>query len=358
MVATNSDYGSTLQAPSGRPGRTARETISSQAAIHDADLVRRFRFGDEDAFVAIVARYRERMFSVAFGHLHNYADAEEIAQDTFIRAHRGLARFRGDSSLATWLHRIAFNLSRNRHKHNFSRRRHATLSLDCSYSDDNRETFADLIACDGPSPAREATSCEFSEIVAECMDRLGASQREILVLRNGQSQSYADIAETLGINIGTVKSRIGRAGRTCACSFRRRIPRGPPRPPAPAGSGPSAPRGTSPSPAPEGARMRRGAAPAHPSDDRDLDAALDDAPRDGVAREAGRIVDVQLVHQVLPVLLDRLDADVEPGRDLLVGLALGDQLDDLQFARSQTGRLLYHQPPSLLRLVVVVAQAL
>lgn len=211
MVATNSDYGSTLQAPSTAPGRTAREVISSQAAVHDADLVRRFRFGDEDAFVAIVSRYRDKMFSIAFAHLRNYADAEEIAQDTFIRAHRGLARFRGDSSLATWLHRIAFNLSRNRHKHNFSRRRHTTLSLDCSFSDDSRETFADLIACDAPNPAREATACEFSEIVARCMEKLGDCQREILVLRNGQSQSYADIAETLGINIGTVKSRIGRA---------------------------------------------------------------------------------------------------------------------------------------------------
>jgi RNA polymerase sigma-70 factor (ECF subfamily) len=211
MVATNSDYGSTLRAPTAKPGRAAREAISSQAAVHDAELVRRFRFGDEDAFVAIVDRYREKMFSIAFGHLHNYADAEEIAQDTFIRAHRGLAGFRGDSSLATWLHRIAFNLSRNRHKHNFSRRRHTTLSLDCSFSDENRETFADLIACDGPSPAREAASCEFSEIVAGCMDRLGPCQREILVLRNAQSQSYADIADTLGINIGTVKSRIGRA---------------------------------------------------------------------------------------------------------------------------------------------------
>jgi RNA polymerase sigma-70 factor (ECF subfamily) len=179
--------------------------------VHDAELVRRFKFGDEDAFAAIVARHRDRMFSIAFNHLRNHADAEEIAQDTFIRAHRGLSRFRGESSLATWLHRIAFNLSRNRHKYNFCRRQHSTLSLDCPYSDDNRETFADLIACEAPSPARQATAGEFSEIVIRCMDKLGPRQREILVLRNVLSQSYCDIARDLGINVGTVKSRIGRA---------------------------------------------------------------------------------------------------------------------------------------------------
>jgi RNA polymerase sigma-70 factor (ECF subfamily) len=75
-------------------------------------LVRRFNAGDDTAFVEIVARYRGRMFSVAFAMLRNRAATEEIAQDTFIRA---LARFRGDASLATWLHRIALNLAPNRY---------------------------------------------------------------------------------------------------------------------------------------------------------------------------------------------------------------------------------------------------
>jgi len=74
-----------------------------------------FQRRDEDAFGEIVTRHRQKMFSIALSHLGNHADAEEIAQDTFIRAYRGLASFRGDSSLATWLYRIAFNLSRNRY---------------------------------------------------------------------------------------------------------------------------------------------------------------------------------------------------------------------------------------------------
>jgi RNA polymerase sigma-70 factor (ECF subfamily) len=154
------------------------------------------------------------MFSIAQSHLRNHADAEEIAQDTFIRAHRGLSRFRGDSSLATWLHRIAFNLSRNRYKYYFCRRRHATLSLDTPINDDATTAFSDLIACESPSPDREASAVEFADLVAQCMGKLGRRQREILELRNGMSRSYEEISRALGISIGTVKSRIGRARKS------------------------------------------------------------------------------------------------------------------------------------------------
>jgi RNA polymerase sigma-70 factor (ECF subfamily) len=186
-------------------------TTSGQEAVHDAELVRRFNAGDDSAFVAIVTRYRGKMFAIALSHLRNHADAEEIAQDTFIRAHRGLARFRGDSSLATWLHRIAFNLSHNRYWYYFRRRRHDSLSLDSAMSDDNHSTVSDLIASDAPSPAREEANREFLAHVKACMEKLSAQQREILTLRNGLDRSYEGIAQTLGISLGTVKSRIARA---------------------------------------------------------------------------------------------------------------------------------------------------
>jgi RNA polymerase sigma-70 factor (ECF subfamily) len=211
MISIASSLGSSVRSKNASIIPGGRTAVATREALHDAELVRRFNGGDEDAFVEIVNRYRGKIVSIALGHLRNYADADEIAQDTFIRAHRGLARFRGDSSLATWLHRIAFNLSRNRYKYYRCRQRHAMLSLDRAFSDDNQASFADLIASEAPSPAREATACEFSELVASCMEKLGARQREILVLRNGLNQSYDDIAQALGISIGTVKSRIGRA---------------------------------------------------------------------------------------------------------------------------------------------------
>ena len=113
------------------PARKGSPTTSSEEAAHDALLVQRFNAGDDRAFVEIMERYREKMFAIAFAHLRNRTDAEEIAQDTFIWAHRALGRFRGDSSLATWLHRITVNLTRNRYWYFFRRRRHRTLSPDC-----------------------------------------------------------------------------------------------------------------------------------------------------------------------------------------------------------------------------------
>jgi RNA polymerase sigma-70 factor (ECF subfamily) len=188
-----------------------RPTVANPAAAHDAELVRRFNAGDVAAFDEIVARYRGKMFAVALSLLRNHADAEEVAQDTFIRAHRGLANFRGDSSLATWLHRIAFNLSRNRYWYFFRRHRHDTQSLDCALGDDSKATFADLVASDVPDPAREAANSEFFEQVTVCMGKLTAHQNEILTLRNLMDRSYEEIAETLGLSLGTVKSRIARA---------------------------------------------------------------------------------------------------------------------------------------------------
>ena len=94
----------------------------------------------------IMSRYRERMFAVGFAMLKKHADAEEIAQEALIRAHRGLARFRGNSSLSAGLHGITLNLSRNRFWYFYRRRRHVTLSLDCTFSDHHQATFSDLVA--------------------------------------------------------------------------------------------------------------------------------------------------------------------------------------------------------------------
>jgi RNA polymerase sigma-70 factor (ECF subfamily) len=211
MVASNSQLGSPTKTLRKGKSPTARSIISRREADYDTKLVNRFNSGDEVAFVEIMARYRGKVSAIALSHLRDHADAEEITQDTFIRAHRGLARFRGDSSLATWLHRIAFNLSRNRYKYYFCRRRHAMLSIDCAFGDDSKATFSDLIASDAPSPDREAAAGEFTHLVSTCMGKLGDHQREILRLRNKLNQSYGEIADNLQIRTGTVKSRIGRA---------------------------------------------------------------------------------------------------------------------------------------------------
>ena len=223
MIASIPFLGSS-NSPDRAADRAARASLRSQEALRDETLVRRFNSGDEDAFAEIVAFHRGRVFAVAFPLLRNHADADEIVQDTFVRAYRGLARFRGDAALGTWLHRIALNLSHNRYRYLFRRRHHSTQSLDSAFSDDNRDTLSNLIPSDAPSPLEEAEISEFSGLVAACMERLTPSRREALMQRNGMNGSYGEIARSLGINIGTVKSRIARARESLRSELSRECP--------------------------------------------------------------------------------------------------------------------------------------
>jgi RNA polymerase sigma-70 factor (ECF subfamily) len=196
---------------SSRPATVEALSDSAREADYDVTLIARFHKGDETAFVEIMQRYHGRIFGLANNLLRNSADAEEITQDTFIRAHRGLVNFRGDSSLATWLYRIALNLSRNRYWYFFRRRRQDSISLERNLTDESDATFADLIAADAQNPVQETVTQEFTDLVATCMEKLDARHREILTMRNILNQPYEEIARALGINVGTVKSRIARA---------------------------------------------------------------------------------------------------------------------------------------------------
>ena len=209
MVASNDFHGA--KSESARGVRGAQAALSRLGALHDASLVTRFNAGDETAFSEIVSRYRVRLATVAFNVLKNRSDAEEVAQDALIRAHRSLAKFRGESSLISWLHCIAVNLARNRYWYFHRRCRHTTFSLDCRISDDRQGTCSDLVATEDAGPARRAVTREFSELVAKCMIRLNEQQQEILDQRISQGLSYDAIAEGLGIGVGTVKSRVARA---------------------------------------------------------------------------------------------------------------------------------------------------
>lgn len=178
-------------------------------ADYDESLVLRFNSGDETAFTEIVGRHRTRLFSVAFSRVWNRGDAEEIVQDAFIRAHRGLATFRRECSLSTWLHHVTLNLARNRYWYFRRRFRHATVSLDWPVGEDEASTIMDTVACSSAGPRRETVTREFTDLIAECMQRLDEPQRTILTLTH--TLGYGEIAEWLGINVGTVKSRIARA---------------------------------------------------------------------------------------------------------------------------------------------------
>ena len=188
-----------------------RMSAKAQEVAFDRLLVDRFKNGDQAAFNEMVSRYWDRIYSMVHQLLRNQQDAEEVTQDAFIRAHRGLANFRGDSAFSTWLYQIATNLARNRYWYWWRRKRDKSVSLDAPIGQENDLTLSDVIPAEVESPDDITVTQEFVERIGKGMDRLSSKHREILVLRNVKNMPYEEIAAILGISVGTVKSRIARA---------------------------------------------------------------------------------------------------------------------------------------------------
>ncbi len=177
----------------------------------DRLLVDRFKNGDAAAFNEMVHRYWDRIYAMTHQLLRNHQDAEEVTQDAFIRAHRGLVNFRGEAAFSTWLYQIATNLARNRYWYWWRRKRDKTVSFDQPVSSDNDTPLSEVFVAEMETPDDITVTQEFVDRVALGMEKLNAKHREILILRNVKNLSYEEIAGILNISVGTVKSRIARA---------------------------------------------------------------------------------------------------------------------------------------------------
>ena len=177
----------------------------------DEYLVERMREGDDSAFEEIVSLYWDRIYSRVLMLLKNPQDAEEVTQDAFMRAHRGLAGFRGDSAFSTWLFQIATNLAHNRYWYWCRRKRDVSISLDQTLGHDADATLVDILPSEVDDPGDETLINELAGRVEECLPKLSRKHRDILYLRIKDNLSYEEIAQKLGIRVGTVKSRIARA---------------------------------------------------------------------------------------------------------------------------------------------------
>src|SRR3954471_5568485 len=165
-------------------------SAKAQEVALDRLLVDRFKAGDQAAFNEMVTRYWDRIFSMVHQLLRNQQDAEEVTQDAFIRAHRGLVNFRGDSAFSTWLYQIATNLARNRYWYWWRRKRDKSVSFDAPIGADNDLTLSDLIPADIESPDDIAVTQELVSRIGLGMDRISVKHREILILRNVKNLSY------------------------------------------------------------------------------------------------------------------------------------------------------------------------
>lgn len=176
----------------------------------DTALLQRAKRGDGAAFDALVLRHQQVVFAVALRMLGDRAEAEDVAQDAFVRAWRGLGMFRQEAKLSTWLIAITVNLCRNRRRWWARRRRILVASLD-----DPRETMDGAVAQEvpdaSPSPSAMAERREREQQLLSGLQLLGDVERSVIILRDLQACSYEEIAMAMGCRIGTVKSRLSRA---------------------------------------------------------------------------------------------------------------------------------------------------
>lgn len=180
-------------------------------ATHDPVVLEKARAGDVSAFNQLVTDHWDRIFSRAFSLLRNREDAEEVAQDTFLRAQRALPGFEGGAAFGAWLYRIATNLSHNKYWYWRARGKAVSFSLDAPVGDEQDGSWHDLIPDEAIGPGREVANNEFVARVGAGLEKLKPHYREILILRIVRGMNYEEIAQELELSIGTVKSRISRA---------------------------------------------------------------------------------------------------------------------------------------------------
>lgn len=190
-------------------GVASAAEIGVRSTVEDKFLERLQR-GEAAAFERLVAEQSSDVFALLFRLTSDPEEARDLTQETFLRAFQSIARFRGDSSLKTWIYRIAINQARNRWRWWRRRRREATVSLDATDDQRERPLAATLASDSSASPENEALAREREGQLREALCGLRRSYREAVVLRDVEGFSYEEIAAMLQISIGTVKSRISR----------------------------------------------------------------------------------------------------------------------------------------------------
>jgi RNA polymerase sigma-70 factor (ECF subfamily) len=164
----------------------------------DAELVTRARRGDEAAFEQLVLRHQRYVFNLAYRVLGDYAEAEDMTQEAFVRVWRGLSGFRGQAQFTTWLYRIVHNLCLNR----LPGLRRELLQI---------EPLEEVLADPDPSPTDLFDTRERLAFLRAQLERLPEKYRLVLTLRYLQHLSYAEVAAALDVPMGTVKTHIHRA---------------------------------------------------------------------------------------------------------------------------------------------------
>ena len=172
-------------------------------------IAARWLAGDKTAVRDAMVAFGPLVRGIVFRYLKNNEDTEEISNDAFRNADRAIASFRGGCRLSTWISQIARNLALNRYLHRKRRGYGAGVDLDSDLADGRK--VSDLIPCANPGPSELVDAAEMLSRITLAMESLKEPHREVLRLRYVRRLPYGEIADALGLNFGTVKSRIARA---------------------------------------------------------------------------------------------------------------------------------------------------
>lgn len=178
-------------------------------ADEELEVIRKVINGDRNAFEELVLANQKNVYNLALKMTSNEDDALDISQEAFFKAYRQLEGFRGDSRFSVWLYRLTYNLCID-----FLRKKTKITAIPITYQDESGEVTELEIPDTRNLPEEKLMRREIRRAIAEGIDELGQSHREILVMREITGMSYGEMAKTLNLSEGTVKSRLARARKS------------------------------------------------------------------------------------------------------------------------------------------------
>jgi RNA polymerase sigma-70 factor (ECF subfamily) len=186
------------------------EKNTVRSAREDAILIRAFQKGDKTVFDELVLKHQDKLFNLCYRLSGDYQEANDAAQETFMRVYVSLKKFRFESSFSTWLYRIAVNICKNKFKSLAYRQRKKTVSLSNPGSAEDDESPLE-IRDDSCSPIHELEKKERMRAIEQAVNMLPPEQKTVVTLRDIEGFSYEEIVRITGTALGTVKSRLARA---------------------------------------------------------------------------------------------------------------------------------------------------
>jgi RNA polymerase sigma factor (sigma-70 family) len=180
------------------------ENRSSNQMSDDLALVKRAQQEDVSAFDELILRYQERIYATVYHMTSNHEDANDLVQESFLKAYRALKSFKGNSSFYTWVYRIAVNKTIN-----FLKQRRNKFQMSLDDLDFNAEHDPDLVALiSDKTPRRELNLAELQEKLNAAMQKLSETHRLVVTLHDIQGLSHEEIGKVMDCNVGTVRSRL------------------------------------------------------------------------------------------------------------------------------------------------------